>query len=128
MVHGCFKPALPAEVVHALFPDSCIPAFVPHSALCHHMPFCIWSGVLDVGEMIGLILTWPLKKKCIGNPKTFAMARSSCHTQIFCQQNGQAIVEAGQSNYERKMREMGLFLLSQQCWLVSNVCETRIQG
>lgn len=48
--------------------------------------------------MIGLILTWPLK--CVGNPEEFPMARSSCHTQSFCQQNGHAIVEAGQSDWE----------------------------
>lgn len=126
MVHGCFKPALPPEVVYAVCPESHVPAFAPHSPLCQHMPFCTWSGVLDVGEIIGLILTWPLKKKCVGNPKRFTVARSLCHTQTFCRQNGQTIVEAGQSNWERKLREIGLFLLSQQCWLVPNVCETRI--
>lgn len=105
-----------------LCPESCL--FVPDTPLCQHMSFCTWPGVLDIGEMIVLILTWPLKRNVLVIQKG---SLSSCHTQTFCQQNGQVIVEAGQRNWERKRREIGLFLLSQQCWLVSNVCETRIQ-
>lgn len=94
---------------YMLCPESCL--FVPDTPLCQHMSFCTWPGVLDIGEMIVLILTWLLKRNVLVIQKG---SLSSCLAQTFCQKNGQAIVEEGQRNWERKRREIGLFLLSQQ--------------
>lgn len=61
-----------------------VPTFVPHSPWCQHMHFCTWSGIVDVGKMIGLILTWPFKTKCVSNPEGFLLAGSwHRHTDLW---------------------------------------------